>query len=166
MLIGEIKTFLEECGARLDHVGILSENIAATIDTMNLYPFVGEFKPREISFGKEKLAVGAPYTIIIANGYISNIDMHFEILQPVREKSDPANIYSVLLDKYGEGLSHFAYDLPSLECFDKVVAAFRSLGYKTILQGVVSEVGSTFIYLDPNNGSNVFLEFKVPPPKG
>lgn len=165
MLKGEIKAFLETCGARLDHVGILSEDINATIDTMNLYPFVGEFKPRETYLGRDRLLVGEPYTIIIANGYISNNDMHFEILQPVREKSDPNNIYSVLLDKYGEGLSHFAYDLPDLKCFNKVVAAFLGLGYVTILQGTVSESGSTFIYLEPNNGSNVILEFKVPPPK-
>ena len=165
MLSNEIKAFLEECGARLDHVGILSEDINATIEAMSYYPFVGEFIPREGYFGKDRLLVGEPYTIIIANGYISNNDMHFEILQPVREKSDPGNIYSVLLDKHGEGLSHFAYDLPNVETFDKVVKAFLDMGYKTILQGVVSAQGSTFIYLEPNNNSNVYLEFKVPPPK-
>ena len=164
MLSNEIKSLLEECGARLDHVGILSEDINATIDALNCYPFVGEFKPHEAYFGKDRLAVGEPYTIIIANGYISNNDMHLEILQPVREKSDPGNIYSVLLDKYGQGLSHFAYDLPDLETFNKVVKAFFDIGYKTILQGKVSEQGSTFIYLEPGNGCNVFLEFKVPPP--
>ena len=163
MLSNEIKAFLEECGARLDHVGILSEDINATIDTLSYYPFVGEFKPHESSFGKDRLAVGEPYTVIIANGYIGNNDMHLEILQPVREKSDPGNIYSVLLDKYGQGLSHFAYDLPDVETFNKVVKAFLDIGYKTILQGKVSELGSTFIYLEPGNGSNVFLEFKVPP---
>ena len=89
--------------------------------------------------------------------------MHLEILQPVREKSDPGNIYSVLLDKYGQGLSHFAYDLPDVETFNKVVKAFLNIGYTTILQGKVSEQGSTFIYLEPGNGCNVFLEFKVPP---
>jgi 4-hydroxyphenylpyruvate dioxygenase-like putative hemolysin len=161
----EIKAFLEECGARLDHVGILSEDIHATIESFKHYPFVGEFVPREGYFGKDRLLVGEPYTIIIANGYISNNDMHFEILQPVRDKSHPDNIYSVLLDKYGQGLSHIAYDLPDIEAFHKVTRAFWDLGYKTILQGVVSDVGSTFIYLDPDNGSNVFLEFKVPPPK-
>ena len=165
MLSSEIKAFLEKCGARLDHVGILSEDINATIETMNLYPFVGEFVPRESYWSKDRLLVGEPYTIIIANGYISNNDMHFEILQPVREKSHPDNVYSVLLDKHGEGLSHFAYDLPDVETFHKVVQAFWDLGYKTILQGVISDVGSTFIYLDPDNGSNVYLEFKVPPPK-
>jgi len=165
MLSGEIKSFLEGCGARLDHVGVLSEDINATIEALNFYPFVGEFKPRESYWSKERLAVGEPYTIIIANGYISNNDMHIEILQPVREKSHPDNIYSVLLDKYGQGLSHFAYDLPDLDSFNKVVQAFLAMGYKTILQGKVSEQGSTFIYLEPNNGCNVFLEFKVPAPK-
>ena len=165
MLKGELKAYLEACGARFDHVGILSEDIHRAIDTLSLYPFVGEFVPRESSFGKDRLLVGEAYTIIIANGYISNNDIHFEILQPVREKSDPANIYSVLLDKHGEGLSHFAYDLPNLECFDKVVATCHELGYSTILQGKVSDQGSTFIYLEPGNGSNIFLEFKVPPPK-
>ena len=165
MLSTEIKAFLEECGARLDHVGILSEDINATIKTMSYYPFVGEFVPREGYFGKERLLVGEPYTIIIANGYIGNNDMHFEILQPVREKSHPQNIYSVLLDKHGEGLSHFAYDLPDVEAFHKVVQAFWDMGYKTILQGVVSDVGSTFIYLEPGDGCNVYLEFKVPPSK-
>ena len=58
MLSHEIKAFLEECGARLDHVGILSEDINATIDTLNDYPFVGEFKRHESSFGKDRLAVG------------------------------------------------------------------------------------------------------------
>ena len=165
MLSSEIKAFLEECGARLDHVGILSEDINATIEALSFYPFVGEFKPREGYFGKDRLAVGEPYTIIIANGYISNNDMHIEILQPVREKSDPGNVYSVLLDKYGQGLSHFAYDLPNVDAFNKVVDAFLAMGYKPILQGKVTEQGSTFIYLEPNNGCNVFLEFKVPPPK-
>jgi hypothetical protein len=165
MLSGEIKAFLEECGARLDHVGILSEDIKATIETLSFYPFVGEFVARESYFGKDRLAVGEPYTIVIANGYISNNDMHIEILQPIREKSDPGNVYSVLLDKHGQGLSHFAYDLPNLEAFDAVVRAFLDIGYKTILQGKVSEQGSTFIYLEPNDGSNVYLEFKVPPPK-
>jgi hypothetical protein len=165
MVKGELKAFLEECGARFDHVGILSEDISATIATMNLYPFTGEFIPRERYFGKDSLLVGEAYTIIIANGYISNNDIHFEILQPVRDKSDPNNIYSALLDKHGEGLSHFAYDLPDVECFNKAVAACLGLGYKPILQGKVSDVGSTFIYLDPDNGSNVYLEFKVPPPK-
>ena len=165
MLKAEIKAYLEGCGARLDHVGILSENIQATIETMSLYPFVGEFKPREVTFGRERLTVGAPYTILIANGYIAGNDMHFEILQPVREKSDPANIYSVLLDRHGEGLSHFAYDLPDVACFDTVVNGLLALGYKAILRGAVTEVGSTFIYLDPDDGSRVYLEFKVPPPK-
>jgi len=165
MLSTEIKAYLEECGAKFDHVGILSEDINVTIESFKHYPFVGEFVPREGYWGKEKLLVGEPYAIIIANGYISDKDMKFEILQPIREKSHPGNIYSVLLDQYGQGLSHFAYDLPDVDTFHKVVQAFWDIGYKTILQGVVSDVGSTFIYLDPDNGSNVFLEFKVPPPK-
>ena len=159
MELSNVKAYLEEHGARLHHIGILSENLEGTIDFFKNLPYINglEANPGDY-FPVEKLIVGEPFFIRITNGIISNNPIRMEILQPVREKSDPRNIYSVLLDKHGPGFHHIAYAVSEKPVYEEAVASFVEAGYKIILRG------SEFVYLDPEDGSGCFLEFLCIPP--
>jgi len=165
MTLGEVKAYLEDSGSKFIHVGILTHDLNSTVSTLESYPFVGKFADSHtVQFGRESLEVGAPYVITIANAAVAGHDFVLEVLQPDEEKSDPDNIYSSLLSKYGSGLSHVAYSVPSEKVFDTASAAFIDAGYKVILKGGVKPDeskgirGNAFIYLDPDDGSNCFLE--------
>jgi len=168
MTLNEVKAYLEEKGAKFIHIGILSSNINATIEALEAFPFVGKFIPHRTTLHAEDLEVGAPYVVEIANAQISSAGFVLEILSPIEEESDPENIYSVLLRKYGDGLSHIAYSVPSFEVFQEALDAFLAAGYKMILRGGVRPnpdkgiKGNAFVYLDPDNGSNCFLELLLP----
>ena len=165
MTTNEAKIYLEKSGAKFIHVGIITDNIDAAIASLEAYPFVGKFERHTASFGQEFLSVGAPYEVIIAIAKMHGHDFDLEILQPVPENSDPENIYSVLLRKFKNGLSHVAYSVPTLEVFNRSVEAFTNAGYTIILKGgkepgvdKANPNGFAFVYLDPDNGSNCFYE--------
>ena len=154
MLISEVKAFMEQNGARLHHIGILSENLEGTIDFFKNLPYMSGLEANPGGYmKKEDLLVGEPFKIRITNGVMSNNPIRMEILQPVREESDPNNVYSVLLDKYGPGFSHICYAIADRDAYETVVKTYVDEGYVAIVQG------RQFVYLEPNNGCNCILEF-------
>ena len=165
MDLNEVKVYLEENGAKFIHVGVLTNDLITTTSTLEKFPFVEKFdEGHTVEFAKEDLEVGEAYVITIANANVIGHDFVIEVLQPDNEKSDPGNIYTYLLSQFGSGLSHLAYRVPSQEVFDVASASFIDAGYKTILKGGIKTDlskgirGNAFIYLDPNDGSNCFLE--------
>ena len=169
MDIQEVKKYLEDNGAKFIHIGIICDDIETTIATLETFPFIGKFTRSTASFESKHLEVGAPYVINLAFADLVGHDFVMEILQPVVEKSDPSNIYSLLLEKYGNGLSHIAYSVPSMEVFNTALSVFKNNGYRVILKGQVQPntmeaipKGNAFVYLEPINGSNVFFELLLP----
>lgn len=165
----KIKKLLEENGAKLDHIGILSEDYEATMDTLNRLPMLGEFRPLGTTrYGEEVLSVGKPYTITIGIAAFQNLDLKLEILKPERELTQEGCIYTDHLDKHGQGLHHLAYELPDIAAYNKVVDAMLSMGDKVILKGRIEPGmaeglpnGIEFVYLEPANGSACYLELKT-----
>jgi catechol 2,3-dioxygenase-like lactoylglutathione lyase family enzyme len=171
MMKEEVTSILGKLGARLDHIGILSDNLEESIAYLNRLPRLGEFEILpEAGFNRDILRVGAPYAIRIAIASFSDNPVRLEILSPVREKTTPGCIYIEHLDKYGAGLHHFAYDFPDEESYHSAVKIFTDAGDKIILEGRVEPHttqsipgGIEFVYLEPANGCGCFIEFKIDP---
>jgi catechol 2,3-dioxygenase-like lactoylglutathione lyase family enzyme len=167
----ETTSILGKLGARLDHIGILSNNLEESIAYLNRLPRLGDFETlAEVEFNRDILKVGVPYTIRIAIASFSDNSVKLEILSPVREKTAPGCVYTEHLDKYGAGLHHFAYDFPDEESYHSAVKAFTDAGDKIILEGRVEPHttqsipgGIEFVYLEPVNGCGCFIEFKIDP---
>lgn len=165
MALNEVKAYLEAAGAKFIHVGVISDNMEKSIETLEQLPFVSKFSRKKAAFGAEFLTIGKPYAIELAFAQVEGHDFQLEILQPVEAESDPENIYSVLLRKYGPGLSHLAYSVPNLETFNKALSFFEEQGDNVILKGSVIPgqceaipKGNAFVYVEPKNGCNCFIE--------
>ena len=160
---------LEECGAHLDHIGILSENFEETLKTLKRLPYLDEFRMLGTTYyGEGVLTVGNGYTITIGIAPFKNLDLKLEVLKPERELTPGSNLYTDHLDKHGQGLHHMAYELPDLASFRKAVDAFLAEGDKIILAGRIEPGtdaglpnGIEFVYLEPANGSACYLELKT-----
>lgn len=165
----ELKKLLEEMGAKLDHIGILSEDIAHTEKVLGRLPYLERFQSLGTTYyGRKVLSVGKPYTITISIAKFSDLDLKLEILQPERELTPDGCIYTEHLEKHGPGLHHFAYELPDEDTYNRVVNMFLKSGDEVILRGRIEPGtdaglpnGIEFIYLQPSGDCGCYLELKT-----
>jgi len=135
-------------GARLDHISMIVHDREKTINHLAALipgPFQRcEYENQAVVYGKR-----SRYTLCMALAPLTpNLDI--EIIQL---KSGRNEVHERFLRDHGEGIQHVAYEVDN---FESSVAAFRSAGFKPILE----KDGGTpvAIYMDTSTIGGIFIE--------
>lgn len=139
-----VKEYLENCGAYLHHVGMLSEDNAKTEKMLSKMIGIGEWVRDSSDWTEENMVVGPANSICCSNAKIWG-GINLELVQPIHGKADGTH-FEEYLKEHGTGLHHLCYMFQSHESFLKSHAYMTEQGCKDVHHGkLFYEDGELFV---------------------
>ncbi len=133
------------------HICLVVKDRDKTTEFLPLIWGLGPWSTLEVSFGKDDVILGEPFSIKVALASLKRLGIErlaLEVIEPTE-----GTVYQEFLETKGEGLHHIAYGVSN---WDEAVSKLREQGCKMTVAAIQRRLNKRWCYFETEPGGMLF----------